>query len=338
MDRLTSAPRSAGDDFTYTYDPASNITSRTVNTATPTKYKYNEANQLCWRHTTTADISGIGCGAPPTGATVSTYDADGNEVSVSGGRSSTWNRRSQLTSLASPTAAFEYAGPGQDHRIKLDSTDIVNNVLGVASYTTGATADYFTRDEAGTFVSQRRPSASAPNRRTYPLVDALGSTRTLIDENATVVRRLAYEPGAPSGIDHDCLDTTGDGDAATPDHGLKAHRAPAQRRQHRRAPRPRRPAAEHREQDRRRHPPPPSQQPSRTPQPSCPPTAHASPRSSAWPSTRSHTHTARYDRSSPSPDHHRHTGQNQRRSHDELPDASTSLPAPGVSNGGWVRV
>jgi RHS repeat-associated protein len=194
LDRLISAANSSGDDFAYTYDSASNIGTKIVNGGTPTKYKYNEANQLCWRHNTTADISSIGCGSPPSGATSYSNDADGNELTVSGGRSSIWNRRSQLTSTTSPTGTFAYAGPGQDHRIKLSSTDIVNNILGVGSYTTNTTADYYTRDEGGAFVSQRRPSASAPNRRTYPLTDALSSTRTLIDENATVVRRYAYEP------------------------------------------------------------------------------------------------------------------------------------------------
>ncbi len=44
------------------------------------------------------------------------------------------------------------------------------------------------------FLSQRAPSASAPNRRLYLLADALGSIRALTDENGAVVKRYTYDP------------------------------------------------------------------------------------------------------------------------------------------------
>lgn len=194
LDRFVSAINNAGDDFAYTYDQATNIATKTLNGGTPTTYRYSEANQLCWSFSGT---SSTGCGSPPTGATTYTYDATGNQTAASGIRASAFNRRMQTASITpngGSATMFEYAGPGQAQRTKLGSTDVVNNVLGVASYTTGGTADYFTRDETGTFMSQRRPSASAPDRRQYPLVDRLGSTRTFTDEPGTVIRRYAYEP------------------------------------------------------------------------------------------------------------------------------------------------
>jgi hypothetical protein len=55
-----------------------------------------------------------------------------------------------MTGLGSTT--FAYAGPGQDQRTQAGSTTIANNLLGVASYTTSSTPDYYTRDET------RRPA------------------------------------------------------------------------------------------------------------------------------------------------------------------------------------
>jgi RHS repeat-associated protein len=98
----------------------------------------------------------------------------------------------QLSALGATT--FGYAGPGQDQRTQAGSTTITNNLLGVGSYTTSSTPDYYTRDENGALLSQRRPSTTAPNRRTYALSDRLGSTRTLVNETGAVVRRYAYDP------------------------------------------------------------------------------------------------------------------------------------------------
>lgn len=76
-------------------------------------------------------------------------------------------------------------------------------LLGLSKTTTAATSDYLTRDKNGRLVSQRRPSASTPNKYTYALTDQLGSTRTLLDATGAVVRRYRYQPygtdDSPSG-------------------------------------------------------------------------------------------------------------------------------------------
>lgn len=195
LDRLTSAISTPGNDYSYDYDDAGNLIERQVNTATPTLYSYNEANQLCWRVTAASTKQ---CDDPPapSGADSYGYDADGNQTSESGGNSWTFNRRSQMTgrTISGSSLSFAYAGPGQAQRISIGSTQVVNNVLGVASHTAGTDATYYTRDNGGAFLSQRKPSASSPDRRIYPLTDALGSTRALVNENGTVVRRYAFDP------------------------------------------------------------------------------------------------------------------------------------------------
>ena len=193
LDRLLTATNSATtDDFAYSYDSAGNILTKVKGTTTDT-YRYNEADELCWRKQVAYASYNLvpACGAPPAGATVHTYDGDGNQLTGSGA-TATYNRAMQTTAFGATT--FAYAGPGQTQRTAVGSTAVINNLLGVGSHAAGTAVDYFTRDENKAFLSQRRPSASAPNRRTYPLVDRLGSTRTLTDETGTAVRKFNYEP------------------------------------------------------------------------------------------------------------------------------------------------
>jgi RHS repeat-associated protein len=187
LDRLLTADQSTGNDYSYTYDPAGNLT-RAIAGTTTTSMAYNQANQLCWSYTGTSSNA---CASPPSGATTATYDDDGEQLTGLSGAAS-YNAVQQMTGLGSTT--FKYAGPGQGQRTQIGSTTITNNLLGVASYTTSGTADYYTRGEGGELLSQRRPSASAPNRRTYVLRDRLGSTRVLLNETGTVVRRYTYDP------------------------------------------------------------------------------------------------------------------------------------------------
>jgi len=169
----------------YTYDAATNITAKTQPAGTITRYRYNQANQLCWALVWANPSDSCQTNPVPAGATTFSYDANGNRTSPGSG---SYNAANQLTSFAGTAFAFE--GPGQDRRTSIGSTAVVNNALGVSSH--GST--YFTRGEAGSFESQRATGAAAPNRRIYPLTDQLGSTRTLTDENGTVVRRYEYDP------------------------------------------------------------------------------------------------------------------------------------------------
>lgn len=130
------------------------------------------------------------------GATRYAYDAQGNqrtETSGSGTRTFDWNARNQLAKVTQPNGASSgnaYAGPGNQQRIKEGTTATVNDALGLAASGT----QYLTRGDQGQFLSQRSSSAAAPNRRLYPLADALGSVRALTDENGIVVKRYAYHP------------------------------------------------------------------------------------------------------------------------------------------------
>jgi RHS repeat-associated protein len=202
LDRLLSATKSAGGAFSYTYDAAGNILTKSAGSTT-TRYKYNQGNELCW---SLVGTSGNGCGTTPAGGTGFSYDAAGNETVASGVRTSAYNAGEQLTSLT-PTGgsaiAASYAFPGQAYRTSLGATTTQQTLLGLSKTTTAATSDYFTRDKTGLLVSQRRPSASTPNKYTYALTDQLGSTRTLLDSTGAVVRRYRYQPygadDSPSG-------------------------------------------------------------------------------------------------------------------------------------------
>jgi RHS repeat-associated protein len=202
LDRLLSATKSAGGAFSYTYDAAGNILTKTAG-GTTTRYKYNQGNELCW---SLVGTSGNACGTTPAGGTGFSFDAAGNETAASGVRTSTYNAGEQLTGLTpsgGSAMTASYAFPGQSYRTSLGTTSTQQTLLGLSKTTTGATSDYLTRDKTGGFVSQRRPSAAAPNKYTYALTDQLGSTRTLLDSTGAVVRRYRYQPygadDSPSG-------------------------------------------------------------------------------------------------------------------------------------------
>jgi RHS repeat-associated protein len=202
LDRLLSATKSAGGAFSYTYDAAGNILTKTVGSTT-TRYKYNQGNELCW---SLVGTSSNGCGTTPAGGTGFSYDAAGNETAASGVRTATYNAGEQLSSLTpagGSAIAASYAFPGQFYRTSLGATTTQQTLLGLSKTTTAGTSDYVTRDKTGLVVSQRRPSASTPNKYTYALTDQLGSTRTLLDSTGAVVRRYRYQPygadDSPSG-------------------------------------------------------------------------------------------------------------------------------------------
>jgi RHS repeat-associated protein len=179
---------SALGSWTYTLDPAGNVTQRVVAgsqlPASTTNYQYNLANQLCWR----------GTGTPPTpncSTTQSVFDANGNETTNVGAGTAIYNPQDQTTTLRGVT--IQYLGLGQDRWTSEGGTAIQHNVLGLGSRGT----TYFTRDDGGTLVSRRSGST-----RHYYLFDALGSIYGLTGSTGTVSERYDYDPyggGNPTG-------------------------------------------------------------------------------------------------------------------------------------------
>ena len=204
LDRLqTALTKNSGGvqtkKYAYDYDAAGNILKRTVDSGTPTHFHYNEANELCYS-IAQATAPPNTCGNFPAGATTYSYDQNGNELTASGRRSATYNARNQLASLT-PTGLSAspriYIGTGQAQRTGVGSDSEINDILGVASITTSSTPVYYTRGENGEVLSQRTPSATAPNRRHYFLNDSLGSVRGLTDETGggtAPVRVYSYDP------------------------------------------------------------------------------------------------------------------------------------------------
>ena len=181
--------------YVYDYDAAGNMTYRDEDGARRW-YRYNAASQLCWDSAASLSQPLPACSSPPSGATTSTYDANGNELSRSGVRSETYNARNQLKTLTptgGATVTMDYASPGQTERIQAGGTGYVNDRLGIAS-ASGTDAASYIRDETGRVIAQRNPGASSPGRRGYLHTDALGSTRALTDESGSVVRRYDYDP------------------------------------------------------------------------------------------------------------------------------------------------
>jgi RHS repeat-associated protein len=103
--------------FAYTFDPAANITSRVVYTpsaTTTSTYAYDEEDRLCWVY---AGTSSNPCATPPSGATLFSFQANGNE-SQAGSRSFTWDLENRLVTTTSGSTTHSYTYDGEGNRIK----------------------------------------------------------------------------------------------------------------------------------------------------------------------------------------------------------------------------
>jgi RHS repeat-associated protein len=183
MARLTSAASGTVTD-SWTYDANGNrLTAAKTGTAT-THYAYNAADQLCW----TGSAAGT-CAAPPAGAALYTYDANGNNTKA-GTPTSIWNTFNQMTSHTRSTTAvpFTYAGPSNTERTSAGSTTFVNGLLGLTRQTSGTSTTSFVREPDGTLISMTNSAGTF-----YYTTDALKSTIALTDSTQAKAATYTYD-------------------------------------------------------------------------------------------------------------------------------------------------
>jgi RHS repeat-associated protein len=170
LDRLTGAS-GGGHNYSYAYGPNGNMTSQTID-GTTTTYSYTGANEL----------NGTGY----------SYDANGSMTSdASVFSSATYNRLAQLSSIT-PTGgnpiAMAYNGIGESRRVTNGTNGQVNDLLGL-NRDTGSPDTYYTRDNGGTILGERRSGNSY-----YLLIDGLGSTAAVTDSSGNVATSYKYDP------------------------------------------------------------------------------------------------------------------------------------------------
>ena len=193
-DAKTTAAGGSVTERVYEYDDATNRTKLTLKrTSQPdaiTTYKYNRVNQLCW---TFAGTSANACNSVPTGATGSTYDANGNQLTGGPGGAfgyDSWNRTTTIG-----TTNLGYLSPTQGELISYGTTNYTNNALGLSGQVTGTAKTYYVRDPSGAVVAQRRYTNNTPVDTDYLTTDALGSTIGLVNGTSTSpVRDYSYDP------------------------------------------------------------------------------------------------------------------------------------------------
>jgi len=151
LNRLTDASTAGGpagsSDYHYTLDGNGNLTEIETPSATTT-YTYNPGNEICWA---VSGTSSNDCGSAPSGADSYDYDVDGNRTSNGNGLTMTYNALGQTRSVTSggTTTDLSYLGDGQKELVADGSASLHNDVLGLASYTSGGGTSYFTRAPFG---------------------------------------------------------------------------------------------------------------------------------------------------------------------------------------------
>jgi RHS repeat-associated protein len=191
LNRLARAGITSGTGTTYIYgyDATGNMTSKTVG-GTPTSFRYNAANELCWA---VSGLTSNTCAAAPVGATTYSYDANGNEIGSSSGAAFTYNTKNQTTAITHGGVALSpltYSGADQTLRITAGSTTFNNGPPGLQVSTVGGMSTYYLRDAQGRLIGERIGS-----NRYYYLTDALGSiTAVVSDDGLTIGDRYGYDP------------------------------------------------------------------------------------------------------------------------------------------------
>lgn len=166
-----AAPPSGADRFVY--DDAGNRTSQTVGGVT-TSFTYNEANQLV--------------GGTPT---TPVYDAAGNETTGPDGRTAQYNAKGQTTSITpsgGSAIAMSYVDLDSTSRLRAASTAFSSTPLGISAVRNGGTTTHYIRDDNGTLVAQKTPTAT-----NYYLFDGLGSVRNLLSSAGATNAAYTYD-------------------------------------------------------------------------------------------------------------------------------------------------
>jgi RHS repeat-associated protein len=188
---------STTDELTWTFDRASNRTSKTRRLTgsadAVTSYKYNNNNQLCW---TVPGTSANACNSAPAGGAGFTYDADGNQLTGGPGGAFTYDAYNRTTAMGS--TSLGYLSPTQNELTTFGSTSMQYTALGLSAEINGTTKTYIIRDPSGNAVAQRRVSGTTLQGTDYYVPDNLGSTTALLT-SGSVARSWTYDPdGTPA--------------------------------------------------------------------------------------------------------------------------------------------
>lgn len=184
-----TSPITPGNQISYSYDPAGNLTSSQTDGLTTTS-SYNTGEELTQTSTGTSTTS-------------YTYDADG-QLSSDGTNTYNWNGAGELAQATTPAGTFSY---GHDASGELATTSLngtllqgttwnLNTPLPQAAEETspsGATNADYTYGPAGL------SSLTTPAGSYYPVSDTLGSITGLLNSAGTQVSATSYTPyGTPS--------------------------------------------------------------------------------------------------------------------------------------------
>ncbi|MCA1683020.1 MAG: RHS repeat-associated core domain-containing protein [Actinobacteria bacterium] len=86
--------------------------------------------------------------------------------------------------------AMTYAGSTQDERLTVGATTARNGILGVQAEVTAGATTVYERDNQGTIVAERTPTAGD----FYEITDGLGSVVALVDPAGTQRAAYGYDP------------------------------------------------------------------------------------------------------------------------------------------------
>jgi len=144
LNRLTQAVQknSSGGQiasYAYSYDPAGNVTSKTVN-GTQTSMSYNAANELT-----------------QAGSTTYSYDANGSETGSSAGLSMGYNSQNQMTSITVPgqtAQTLTYTDRGESNLVSISGNSLVSDLTGVVGWDVQFMPTYWARTPAGQLLQR----------------------------------------------------------------------------------------------------------------------------------------------------------------------------------------
>jgi RHS repeat-associated protein len=182
-ERLTSVTDTAnsGQDYSYDYDPAGQLRSMTAGSTT-TYFGYNEAGILCWSGATDGTKVAQSCPSAPSGDTVITHNATGDNTGSTGSTNS-YDPDERATSLHG--VAQSYFDHGNDLRSSsgIGSTMVsyASGPLGVTARTTSAGTTFYTRDPNGNLLDEHGAAGTSYYLTNYQhsvmaLVSASGDT------------------------------------------------------------------------------------------------------------------------------------------------------------------
>ncbi len=186
--------------YTYAYDSAGNLT-----TNKGSAQAYNTKNELCWTY---AGASSNGCASPPAGATMYSYNSNGDRTGVSSGESYQYNSLDQLcwayagsssNGCASPPSGattYAYYGDGLRASKAVAGTtttytwDDASSIPPLLQETTGTSTTSYVYGPNGSPLEEILPSGAMY----YYSCEALGSTRVLTDSSGSVQDTDTYDP------------------------------------------------------------------------------------------------------------------------------------------------